>query len=213
MPSNYDNSAWFYDRLSRVIYGRAITRSQVYLLHHIPAGSNILIIGGGTGWILEEIAKIHPSGLKITYVEISAKMMMLSRKRNAGSNQVNYINQPIENVSGLEDQDIVITPFLFDNFTELTLQKVFSHIDKALKPDGLWLNTDFHITGKWWQKVLLRSMFVLFRIICRIEASQLPGIEKCFEQHRYGVIDQKSFFGEFIVSTVYSKTYEVLKTS
>ncbi len=215
MPSNYDNSAWFYDRLSRVIYGRAIIRSQVYLLQHIPASSNILIVGGGTGWILEEIAKIHPSGLKITYVEISAKMMALSRKRNAGRSEVNYINEPIENVPVIENQDVVITPFLFDNFTEQTLQKVFSHIDKALKPGGIWLNTDFHITGKWWQKILLRSMFVLFRIICQIEASQLPGIEKCFAQYRYGIIDQKSFCGEFILSTIYQKqkTYEVLKTS
>jgi len=205
MPSNYDNSAWFYDRLSRVIYGRAIIRSQVYLLQFIPAGSNVLIVGGGTGWILEEIAKVHPSGLKITYIEISAKMMALSRKRNAGSNKVNYINEPIEIVSGLEDQDIVITPFLFDNFTEQTLQKVFSHIDKKLKPAGLWLNADFHITGKWWQKLLLKSMFTLFRLICSIESSQLPGIEKCFEQHRYSIINQKSSFGEFILSTVYSK--------
>ena len=37
MAANYDNSAWFYDRLSRVVYGRALIRSQVYLLRYIPA--------------------------------------------------------------------------------------------------------------------------------------------------------------------------------
>ena len=125
MAVNYDNSAWFYDRLSGLIYGKAIIRSQVYLLKYIPAGANILIVGGGTGWILEEITKIHPSGLKIIYVEISAKMMALSRKRNIGNNEVSYINESIENVPGPVNYNVVVTPFLFDNFTEQTLDKVF----------------------------------------------------------------------------------------
>src|SRR6201996_2756185 len=142
MASNYDNSAWFYDRLSRVVYGRALIRSQVYLLGHIPAGSKVLIVGGGTGWILEEIAKVHPSGLRITYVEISAKMLALSRKRNAGKNEVVYINDPVEHLTGADSFDVVFTPFLFDNFTEQTLQKVFAQLHKQLKPGGIWLNTD-----------------------------------------------------------------------
>ena len=205
MASNYDNSAWFYDRLSRMIYGRVLIRSQVYLLQFIPAGSVILIAGGGTGWILEEIAKIHPSGLKITYAEISAKMMALSQKRNAGNNEVTFINLPVEQIQVPDQFDVVITPFLFDNFTEHTLQKVFTHIHQSLKSSGVWLNTDFHLTGKWWQKFLLRSMILFFRIICRIESTKLPDIEKCFEQSGYATINQKTFFGEFILSTAYQK--------
>jgi len=205
MASNYDNSAWFYDRLSRVIYGKALIMSQVYLLHYIPAEATLLIAGGGTGWILEEIAKIRPSGLKITYAEISANMMALSLKRNAGDNQVTYINKAVENVAVQNQFDVVITPFLFDNFTEQTLQKVFVHIHHSLKPGGIWLNTDFRLTGKWWQKLLLRSMILFFRIICRIEATRLPDIEKCFELQEYRVISQRSFFGEFILSTAYRK--------
>lgn len=206
MASNYDNSAWFYDRLSRVVYGRALIRAQVYLLQYIPAGSKVLIIGGGTGWILEEIAKIHPSGLKITYVEISANMIALSHKRNAGENEVTFINKAAEQISFDTDFDVVITAFLFDNFTEEGMQKIFTHIDKSLKPGRLWLNSDFKLTGKWWQHILLRSMLTFFRIICRIESSKLPDIESCFQKHGYSIIEQKPFFGEFILSTAYSKT-------
>jgi ubiquinone/menaquinone biosynthesis C-methylase UbiE len=203
MASNYDNSAWFYDRLSRLVYGKALIRSQVYLFKYIPAEATILIVGGGTGWILEEIAKVYPSGLKITYVEISAKMMALSRKKNAADNEVIYINEAIENVAVQNEYDVVITPFLFDNFTEQTMQKVFPHIHHTLKPGRIWLNTDFRLTGKWWQTLLLRSMILFFRIVCRIEATKLPDIEKYFEQQGYKVIDQRSFFAEFILSTVY----------
>jgi len=213
MAANYNNSAWFYDHLSRLIYGNAIIRSQIYLLSHISANRNILIVGGGTGWILEEITRTHPPGLNITYVEMSARMMALSHKRDIGGNSVIFINDAIENVKHQTVYDVVLTPFLFDNFTEQTLQKVFDHIHNYLKSGGIWLNTDFHLTGKWWQKLLLRSMFIFFRLICDIEASKLPGIQQCFEHFGYISIDQKSFFGDFIVSTAYSKTYEVLKTS
>lgn len=211
MAANYDNSAWFYDRLSKVIYGSAIIKAQVYLLDLVPPDSNVLIVGGGTGWILEEIIKRHSSGLKITYMEISAKMMALSRKRYIGSTQVNYINDAVENVACLSDYDVVITPFLFDNFTEQTLQKVFTHIHYCLKPGGLWLNTDFRLTGRWWQKILLKSMLLFFRLICNIEASRLPDIEKHFEQHGYKALSQKSFFGEFILSTAYQKYQRLTK--
>jgi ubiquinone/menaquinone biosynthesis C-methylase UbiE len=206
MAANYNNSAWFYDRLSRAIYGKALIRSQVYLLQFIPPKSNILIVGGGTGWILEEITKAHPSGLKITYVEIAANMMKLSRKRNSGSNEVVFINDAIENVPIDEGVDVIITPFLFDNFTEENMQRIFGHIDTSLKPAGLWLNTDFRVTGKWWQKIMLSTMFLFFRLVCGIEARKLPEIEKCFEQHQCKALAQKSFFGDFILSTVYKKS-------
>jgi len=205
MAANYDNSAWFYDRLSRLVYGKALMLSQVYLLKHIPKNSNILIAGGGTGWILEEIGKVHPSGLTITYAEISSNMMALSKKRNIGGNKVIFINEPVENIENNSFFDLVFTPFLFDNFTEQTLQQVFAPIHNKLKPGGTWLNTDFRPTGKWWQTFLLKSMIVFFRTICGIEARRLPDIERQFEQHQYQVIDQKSFFGEFILSTAYQK--------
>ena len=205
MAANYDNSAWFYDRLSKLVYGKALVRSQVYLLKYIPANSNILIAGGGTGWILEEISKVHPSGLTITYAEISANMMALSTKRNIGSNKVIFLNEPVENIENDSLYDLIFTPFLFDNFTEQTLKQVFTQIHNRLKSGGIWLNTDFRPTGKWWHKFLLKSMIIFFRMICGIEAKKLPDIERQFEQHRYQVIDQKSFFGEFILSAAYEK--------
>jgi len=206
MPSNYDNSASFYDRLSRIVYGKALITSQVYLLQFIPANSTILIAGGGTGWILEEIAKLHPSGLRITYVEISAKMTNLARQRNYGTNEVNFVNKPIEKVEDAILYDVIITPFLFDNFTEETLDDVFAHLHQRLKPEGTWLCTDFQLTGKLWQGILLKSMYYFFRILCGIETTTMPDIESRFVKYGYKKIAAKTFFGDFIVSKAYENT-------
>ena len=75
MPNNYDAAAWFYDGLSRLVFGDALVRAQRFLVEHIAAESKLLIVGGGTGWILEEIALMQPASLKIINVEISEKMM------------------------------------------------------------------------------------------------------------------------------------------
>ncbi len=85
--NNYDTVAFCYDRLSRLIYGKTQVNAQTALLPFISNGSRILIAGGGTGWILDEINKTHPSGLEIVYIERSAKMLLRSKKRNCGINE------------------------------------------------------------------------------------------------------------------------------
>lgn len=203
--AGYSNVAWFYDSLSRVVYGKVLVEAQVYLLQLIPPNSSILIVGGGTGWILEEITKLQPSGLTITYVEVAEKMMALSRKRDAGNNEVIYITQPIEKLTGLPNFDVIITPFLFDNFSGVTFNQVFAQLHSLLKTNGLWLNTDFQLTGKWWQYVLLKSMLGFFRLMAGIKSKKLPDIDTEFVIRDYNLMDSKSFFGEFIKTSAYRK--------
>lgn len=205
MAANYNNAAWFYDRLSRLVYGNALVKAQVWLLNYVPQNSTILIAGGGTGWILEELAKIHPTGLTITYVEVAPAMIARSKKRNVRGNQVIFINDAIEHVEFELAFDVVITPFLFDNFKEINLDKIFGSMHQALKPGGLWLNVNFQLTGKWWQQVLLKSMFLFFRLLCNIEGAELPKIENQFQFNGYVKIDNKDFYRNFISSRVYWK--------
>ncbi|MDF2431824.1 MAG: hypothetical protein JWP44_1455, partial [Mucilaginibacter sp.] len=129
----------------------------------------------------------------------------LAKKRNPGGNKVTFVNDAIENVSLTKNFDVIITPFLFDSFNEQTVQKVFEYIHTSLKTGGIWLNADFQLTGKWWQKSLLKLMLLFFKILCNIEASKLPDIEKRFQQHGYKVINQQTFFKNFISAKVYEK--------
>jgi ubiquinone/menaquinone biosynthesis C-methylase UbiE len=205
MSASYNNSAWFYDRLSRLVYGRALINAQAYLLKFIPANATVLIVGGGTGWILEELTKVHPSGLQITYVEVAADMMARSRQRKVGQHRVTFINDAVENVYPDAKFDVVLTPFLFDNFIVETTDKVFCHLHQLLKLGGIWLNCDFQLTGKWWQAVLLKSMFFFFRLICEIEASKLPDVQSLFSADKYLLLGECTFYRDFVGAKVYRK--------
>ena len=59
--------------------------------------------------------------------------------------------------------------------------------------------------SKWWQQLLLKSMFLFFKIICGIEASKLPEIESYFISNGYKAISEKTFFNDFMVGKVYRK--------
>ena len=187
------------------MYGKALIDAQVYLVRSIPAGAHILIVGGGTGWVLEEITKIHPSRLSITYIDASAKMIALASIRQVGKNQVTIITSPKESVILDGAFDVALTPFLFDNFTDNTLQKIFPTIDSYMKPGGKWLHCDFQNTNVFWQKWLLKIMYFFFKVCCGIEASQLPDTDSCFTEFEYEVMTQKAFMSGFVMSTIYTK--------
>lgn len=208
MLNNYDKIAGYYDFLSRMVFLRSQVKAQIAQLQYIPANSRILIAGGGTGWILDEITKVQPSGLTITYVELSSKMLDLSRKRETGSNTVHFVELPIEEFIHSESYNVVITAFLFDNFSAPRIKIVFHQLDEALEEKGLWLFTDFQYeegTGKRWQLFLLKTMYLFFRNIAQIEAQSLVQTAHYFREAGYLDIAEKYYYGRFIKSTVYCK--------
>lgn len=206
MAAGYDNTTWFYERLSKLVFGQVQVKAQEYFLNQIKPQSNILIIGGGTGQILESISRLHRSGLHITYVEISPKMMALSRKRNVGQNEVEFINGDIAQITFTQKFDVVITAFLFDNFSDEALAAVFPQINKWVKPDGLWLDTDFHLTGPLWQKLMLKGMYLFFRLMKAVKVSNLPNTREVFMQYGYQQVNEKLFYGRFIAARVYKSS-------
>jgi len=207
MTTNYDKIATNYDLISRIIFGKNLVEAQVCLLKYVPNNSRVLIAGGGTGWILEEFTKIHPQGLIIDYVESSAKMIALSKKRNYASNKINFINLPIENYSTDEKYDIILTPFFFDNFTVNKIQTIFNRLNNLLKNDGTWLYVDFVYDENkkpLWQKALLKIMYLFFRITSKIETQELVNMEFFFKP-LYNKVVEVSHYHNFIKSIVYKK--------
>jgi ubiquinone/menaquinone biosynthesis C-methylase UbiE len=204
--TTYNKVAWFYDGLCSLVFGSAVKQSQIDLLPFIEANTSILIIGGGTGWILEEIAKLHPSGLQISYVDISSEMIKRSEKRKTGANVIEFIEASIESFP-LTDKtyDVIFTPFLLDGFSQLTYHKVFKKLDAALKTNGRWLYADFQLSkaSSTKQKLVLKFMYLFFRSTCKIEAVQLPFVDNDFAA--YKVLSKRTYAKDFIISQAFQK--------
>lgn len=208
MINNYDKIANQYDFLSRLVFFKSQVMAQVNQLHYVSEDASLLIVGGGTGWILEELAKVHSSGLSITYVEISAEMIRLSRLRNIKDNEVRFIHLSIEEFKTDQQFDLVLTPFLFDNFSVERAHGVFKKLHHHLKSKGLWLFVDFSVNaknGKWWKFILLKAMYSFFKLIRIVEASHLTEMYPYFINENYKILEQRFYYGRFIAATVYQK--------
>ena len=204
MRRGYDTVASFYDALAGLIFGDVQLQAQEYLLSHIPPNSNVLIVGGGSGWILDAINKLHPSGLTITYIDASRGMMALAKQRATAGHSITFIADSIENIKlGDGSFDIVITPFLFDNFTAPDCKSIFVKLHKALNGNGAWLFADFRQPVLWKHKLLLKTMYLFFGIIAGIKAKQLPGTDSLFAEAGYTQVAQREYWDGFISAMVY----------
>jgi ubiquinone/menaquinone biosynthesis C-methylase UbiE len=191
-----------------LFYGQAEINAQVELLDYIRPGDRLLIVGGGTGWILEKIGSIFPSGLEITYIESSAKMMELTKTRKWGENRVELVTSVVEEWEGEGEYDRILTGFFFDNFKEAHAAQIVQQLSRYLRSGGYWLEVDFYYPrkrGKLWQAVLLYSMYLSARLIVGVEAKRLPDMERIFCEKGYRVLYTTFHYQRFIRSMVYKR--------
>jgi len=205
--SNYDHIAGIYDRLAALVFGSSIIRSQLWLLQYQLAGSRIIIAGGGTGVLLEALGKMDIPSLDITFVELSGKMMRKAQKRNTGKHKIQFVHNAIEQFIADHPFDVIITPFLFDNFASNKATEVFGHLNGMLRPGGTWLFTDFDLyhEAPWWQRILLQFMYGFFKIIARVTANTLPDMDSRFVTAGYSCEQEHFFYKRFIRSALYRK--------
>src|SRR4051812_25234860 len=76
----FNGLAFVYDGLAKLVFGKSIQDAQRCFLNQLSDKRNILILGGGTGWILEEVI-LKNSACDIWYVEASSKMIELSQRK------------------------------------------------------------------------------------------------------------------------------------
>lgn len=195
---NFNRITPLYDALAFVVYGRKLQRAQMAWLNQIPANASILLVGGGTGWLLEQVLTCcHPK--RVVFLEASEKMVARASRRMIQRGALGEVTFRVGNEASLDPEerfDVILTPFVLDLFTEHTLRaQVLPRLYNALKVSGLWLVTDFVKTNTWWQKGLLWAMIRFFRITAGIEAQQLAdwqrllaetGLTRQQQQHRVG---------------------------
>ncbi len=202
MESNFDKVAGTYDGLARLIFGNSIKKSQVHFLNRIPDSAKVLIVGGGTGWILEELGSIKEN-LSIDYVDSSNKMMELSKSRNAGGNHVNFIKGSYHQIQS-GSYDTIITNFFLDVFDEVELASAIEHFTKLLSDKGIWICTDFQKTGRLYHKVLLWSMHRFFNMLANLQAKKLADFRKLLLNQGLQENERKEYFNGLIYSAIYS---------
>lgn len=201
--NQFDRVAGVYDRLAKLVFGRSIVASQQFFLRKIPPHAKVLILGGGTGWILNEIAKMNVL-CEVWYIDASSKMIAQATKKNANAIRVHFIHGTEDDIPPEIPFDILITNFYLDLFSERKLHVVINKITFSLTRDARWIVTDF-LNRKRWQRLLLMVMYSFFNVVARLENGQLPDWNFAIQRGGFKKIDSRLFYRGFIESAIFKR--------
>lgn len=175
---NFDPIAPYYDWLASAVFGQSLKQAQSQFLNRIPAGASILIVGGGTGWLLEPLLTGNRPG-RVVYLERSARMLARASGRMLSRSLPGTVTFRLGTETALlptDRFDVIITPFVLDVNSALILKTaLLPRLRLALKPGGQWFVTDFVPGGNWGKRGLIGAMIWFFRLTARIEIRRLAN--------------------------------------
>ncbi|MFK7899314.1 MAG: class I SAM-dependent methyltransferase [Cyclobacteriaceae bacterium] len=198
--NDFNFIAPFYSSLSRIVFGDTLMKAQTHFFTEIPEGAHVLFVGGGNG----DVLKYCPSSWKIDFLEKSPVMLELAKKKVI-NHDVQFLQEDFFLFESNQKYHAVITPFFFDMFSNEQVKKGIERIKTLhLKPKGIWLFTDF-VENKpnRFKKILVKTMYLFFRLTAKLEQQQLPDFEQLFNEIKAKQDSKMLFFGNMIKSNVF----------
>jgi tRNA (cmo5U34)-methyltransferase len=202
--NNFNFISPIYDLLSKAVFWGRIQKSQLEFFAHIKPNDKVLIIGGGTGQILNELNK-QQKKLTVIYLEKS-KIMVANAKRRL---PFEFLDIEFKCGDALTTNwphcNIIITNFFLDVFNEKNLLKIMDKIKESQRLGDFWICTDFVSSNNFIKRYLIKMMYSFFRLTTNLEGNHLINFDKLFHTSGYNKIESKTFYHKMIKSSIYSK--------
>ncbi len=198
MRSSYDKLAPFYDRLKKFVFGITIIEAEQVYLQHI-VNKKILIIGGGSGEILEVIDHSN----YVWFIDSSAKMIEIAQSRVI-SERITFIQDEFPLGYDMNQKyDIIISNFFLDLFDNRELYKVIKSIKGMIDEHGQLIVTDFRRTHHLWNNFVLWIMHLFFNVVTGLKNKSIKPLDQILVDQGFTRIDIRYFRNEMIFSGIY----------
>ncbi|CCH01157.1 methyltransferase type 12 [Fibrella aestuarina BUZ 2] len=186
----FDFIAPVYDKLAQLVFGRALLTAQQAAWWQVPAGSDVLILGGGTGTLLPRFLR-DKRPQRVLYLEASAAMLQRAQQTAANPSQVEFRYGTEASLEPTDQFDAILLPFVLDLYPNATLQaQLVPRLLAALRPNGALYISDFGQPRTWQQRAVMAAMLLFFRVVARIPVRHLPDWPAVLT--RLGLVEQQS---------------------
>lgn len=200
--NDFNRLAPVYDKLANIVFGKAIRRAQTRFLNEIDGEATVLILGGGTGWLLSELVAAKPD-CSVTYIDASKKMIeMTEEKVKDIKHRVIFIHGTERDIPPESTFEVVITHFFLDLFDMPSCKEVCKLINSHCRPGSLWLACDF-VNQTWWHGAMLRIMYIFFGWAASLRNKRLPDWQTCIQELGYSEFGVQYYFGNLICSAFF----------
>jgi len=207
-PTGFDRVAWCYDALTGLVFGAALQQAQRAALAGLPPGGpRVLILGGGTGWVLAEVLRRRPHAT-VLYLEASPKMLdraraRLNRAAPQARGQVEFRHGTDAALGPAERFDALVTFFVLDCIAQPELPGALARLRAAQAPGAPWLLADFRPAQRGWRRGLLALMYAFFRFSTGLRAQELPNLRAALGRLGLIATQQTTFFRGAVEAVVF----------
>lgn len=211
---NYDPLARPYQRLEYLTLGLTLERTRLHYLPAVLHQQHALVLGDGDGRFLSQLLFQNPT-LHADAVDTSAAMLQLLRRRCEAATPTAATRLRTYQADALtftpptsQPYDLVVTHFFFDCFTQPDLSTLIARITPHLAPQALWLLSDFRIpTGpmRLPAKLLVRSLYLTFRIITGLRTTHLPDHATPLTNAGLTLTSQHRLFAGILTTELWTK--------
>lgn len=207
--AGFDRVAWCYDALAGLVFGSALKRAQRAALVGMPTGApHVLILGGGTGWVLGEVLRRRPRAT-VLYLEASARMLAraqarLARECPSAVAQVEFRHGTQAALGPTERFDAVVTFFVLDCLAPPDVAAALARLRAAQRPGAPWLLADFRPARRGWRRALLVLMYAFFRLTTGLRARELPALHPALARLGLRPTQRATFFSGAVEAVVFA---------
>lgn len=206
--AGFDWIARFYDTGVTALFGSRLAYIEACLVDHLPQEGHVLILGGGSGNVLNYLARHRPK-LRVTYVDQSEKMLALARNQALGALAVTFVQADAQNLPDFPNSfDAVFTPFFLDLFLPEEVASLTQEIQLLLNKKAYWLYADFCYVSGWkypFSVLFIQSMYLFFRITSGISGKRLSDVDALLAQAGFQPQARITRYGGMIEGVVWEK--------
>lgn len=166
---NCDSIARAYRWLEYLAFGRALERRRFHFLAEAAGARRALVLGDGDGRFLGRFSAI--SNACIDYVDLSARMLELARKRGGARRVVYRQADALTLPLAPAEYDLIATHFFLDCLNERDLEALIERAARTAQPGALWLISEFRQPS--WAAPLLSVLYLFFRVTTGLTTRRL----------------------------------------
>ncbi len=178
-PPDFNRVARPYRYLEYMTLGPVLQRCRTHYIPQLLDRTEALVLGDGDGRFLAKLLAVNRN-LRATAVDTSTTMLQLLRSRCGDTSRLTICNESARVHTPSPATDLVTAHFFFDCLTQPELDGLIARTAAQIRPDALWLVSDFQIpTGSMRlpAKLFIRGLYFAFNILTGLRTTQLPDHE------------------------------------
>lgn len=186
------------------MFGKQLDLASSFQLAEITKPARILVVGGGSGTILQHFTPEHI----VDYVEPSSNMVAYAKSQPFDCT-INFHQRTFQEFETNHKYDVFVFPFFLDMFNADDLEIIFRKVKNLINAEGQIIISDF--TSEYsrlsvFQKLLLKSIFVFFRITSNHRLFEIINIQPLLYKIDFQLVKEKTFVSGMVVASVWKSS-------